>query len=117
VGAATSEAGGTHAPDLGVILAGVAMKVEHRLGYGQRPNPQGRPRFYAECSCGWKQPVRAKLTQVIGDLRTHSGEVVGQALEQGWRISRGQGLDVVIHQEQRATPKVDEVLRRSGGRA
>lgn len=116
MGAASSGAGGAHPPHFGVMLAGV-MRVEHRLGYGQRSTPQGRPRFYAECSCGWKQPVRAKLTQVIGDLRTHSGEVVGQALEQGWKISRGQGLDVVVHQEQRATPRVDEVLRRSGGRA
>ena len=40
----------------------------HELSWGQTPATQKR---YAQCSCGWRAPVRAKLTHGMSDIRDH----------------------------------------------
>lgn len=70
--------------------------MQHSLGYGERKVAGGRTKFHARCSCGWVRPVRARLTMVVGDMRTHSGEVVREAMANGHRIRRGEGLSVTV---------------------
>lgn len=56
------------------------MRVTHEMDWGQTPGGKR----YARCSCGWRAPVRSKLTHAMSDVRDHLSGIRRQCKEAGW---------------------------------
>jgi hypothetical protein len=68
----------------------VMRRVTHAMDWGQTPSGKR----FAACSCGWRAPVRSKLTHGMSDVRDHLRDVRKRQdeLGLGWWMVRGAGL-------------------------
>jgi hypothetical protein len=73
----------------------MVKRVEHRMTWGETPGG----RRYALCSCGFRAPVRSKLTHGMSDVRDHLRDVRERCRAAGWRWEMVRSLGLVTFED------------------